>query len=103
MGRASSRELDVAAVVNCTGPECDVRKLSDPLVAMLLRAGTIAPDPLGLGIRTHVDGRALARDGHAVDWLFTIGPIRKPTLWESTAIPEIREQAAALAGRLCDA
>jgi uncharacterized NAD(P)/FAD-binding protein YdhS len=29
-----------------------------------------------------------------------VGPPRKGTLWESTAVPEIRGQAAALAHRL---
>ena len=32
--------------------------------------------------------------------IFTLGPMRRGTLLETTAIPEIREQAASLARRL---
>jgi uncharacterized NAD(P)/FAD-binding protein YdhS len=29
--------------------------------------------------------------------LFVIGTLRKPSVWESTAVPELRNQAAAVA------
>jgi hypothetical protein len=35
-----------------------------------------------------------------VQGLFTLGPVRIPALWESIAIPEIRNQALALAEML---
>lgn len=94
-------ELEVSSVINCSGPEGDVRKLTNPLVAGLLRAGILSADPTGLGIRTTVDGRAITAEGQPLDWLLTAGPMRKAALWESTAIPEIREQAQTLAARLC--
>lgn len=37
-----------------------------------------------------------------VDGLFVIGPLRRGALLESTAMPEIREQAAHLAALLLD-
>ena len=43
--------------------------------------------------------------GTVVEGLFTVGPARKGTLWETTAIPEIRAQAAqvaAILARHCD-
>ena len=84
------RTFHVARVINCTGPASDYATLDLPLVAQLRRAGWLVPDPLRLGIETDADGRL-------APGLFTIGPLRRPALWESTAIPEIREQAAALA------
>ena len=76
--------LRASTVVNCTGPNRDPRSSVDPLLRQLLRDRLIAADPLGLGF-TATDPR-----------LLTIGPPRQGELWESTAIPEIRAQAAAL-------
>jgi uncharacterized NAD(P)/FAD-binding protein YdhS len=58
----------------------------------------VRPDPLGLGIETLPDGRVLAADGTPTPGLYAIGPLLKGVLWETTAIPEIRVQAHALAG-----
>jgi uncharacterized NAD(P)/FAD-binding protein YdhS len=91
------RTLEVARVINCTGPACDYARLDLPLVVQMRRAGWLVPDPLRLGIETADDGRLIGADGQPVDDLFTLGPLRRPALWESTAIPEIRQQAAELA------
>jgi len=40
------------------------------------------------------------RIGAASPYISAIGPVRKGRLWETTAIPEIRSQAAELADRL---
>ncbi len=57
-------------------------------------------DPLGLGLLTDNDGALIGRDGARSNVVFTLGPTRRGTLLETTAIPEIREQAASLARRL---
>ena len=56
---------DVDWLVNCTGPERDVRRQADPLVEALLDKGLVTPDPLGLGIRTGPRGEVLDRGGAA--------------------------------------
>lgn len=94
---APARTLSVARVINCTGPASDYARLDLPLVVQMRRAGWLTPDPLRLGIETSVDGHLLDASGSPVPGLFTLGPLRRPALWESTAIPEIRQQAAALA------
>lgn len=93
----SAGTLDVARVINCTGPACDYARLDLPLVVQMRRAGWLVPDPLRLGIETADDGRLIGADGQPVDNLYTLGPLRRPALWESTAIPEIRQQAMELA------
>ena len=93
----SRSELQVARVINCTGPEANYANVNLPLVVQMRRAGWLVPDTLGLGVETDQDGRLMAADRSIVPALFTIGPLRRPALWESTAIPEIRAQAAALA------
>jgi uncharacterized NAD(P)/FAD-binding protein YdhS len=90
----------VDAVVNCTGPLLDLAATGDPLLAALRDRGLVAPDPLALGLATTLDGRVIDAGGTVVDGLFTVGPSRKGTLWESTAIPEIRAQAAQVAAAL---
>jgi uncharacterized NAD(P)/FAD-binding protein YdhS len=94
--------VEVDAVVNCTGPLADVRRSADPLLRALVARGTVAPDPLALGIDATVEGAVIGVDGQVVDGLFVVGPPRKGTLWESTAIPEIRGQAAQVASTLLD-
>jgi uncharacterized NAD(P)/FAD-binding protein YdhS len=81
-------------VVNCTGRYGAAESVADPLVAALLARGAARRDPLGLGFATHRGGRlASAEDLPA----WTLGPLRRGELWESTAIPEIRDQAAEIA------
>lgn len=89
-------ELTVAAVVNCTGSDGGLRDDNDPLVLNLLDSELAQPGPLGLGYATDPAGRLLppAAESPAV-WV--IGPLRRGQLWETTAIPEIRVQAAEVA------
>jgi uncharacterized NAD(P)/FAD-binding protein YdhS len=60
----------------------------------------VSPDPLGLGLEVGLDGRLIDAEGAPAPNLHAVGPLRKGSLWESTAIPEIRRQADELAGRL---
>ena len=85
-----------------TGPDGDVRRVADPLLDQLLATGTARPGPLGLGLATD-DGRLLAdrEDAEGLP-VWTLGALRRGELWESTAIPEIRAQAAELAVRVMD-
>lgn len=96
-GTNETATLVVARVINCTGPASDYARVDLPLVVQMRRAGWLTPDPLRMGVETDADGRLIGHDGAPVEGLFTLGPLRRPALWESTAIPEIREQAAALA------
>ncbi|MFC9242949.1 FAD/NAD(P)-binding protein [Streptomyces sp. NPDC057136] len=91
------RRLAVGAVVNCTGPQADPRRTSDPLAAALFTAGLAVPGPLGLGLHTGPDGRVSTAPGTPDAPLWTLGATRRGSLWESTAIPEIRTQAAEVA------
>jgi uncharacterized NAD(P)/FAD-binding protein YdhS len=96
VGLSDGSTLDVDAVVNCTGQEVDLRRLSDPLLTSLFESGIARPGPVGMGLDTTADGQILDGDGEPVPGLYTLGASRVGTLWESTAIPEIRAQAAQL-------
>lgn len=89
----------VARIVNCTGPETDLLRSGEPLVAALHAAGRIRTDPCRIGL--DVDGECRVRDaaGMASDSLFAIGPITRGAFWESVAVPDIRDQARCIAER----
>jgi uncharacterized NAD(P)/FAD-binding protein YdhS len=99
-GQDSVETLRVARIVNCTGPELDIVRAGEPLLAALLEAGWIRPDPLAIGIDVDSDCRALGADGRASDALSVIGPVTRGAFWESVAIPDIRAQAERVAARL---
>lgn len=88
--------LQVARIINCSGPSRDYARTNLPLIVSLRRSGWLTPDKLRLGVETDSDGRLIDVDGDSVDGLFAIGSLRIPSALESTAIPEIRSQAAAL-------
>ena len=103
--RASGRVrlLRAASVVNCTGPSGNVRSGGSQLLEALCAAGTVRPHPLGLGLDTCGDGAVRDARGRESETLFALGPLRRGELWESTAVPEIRAQARALALHLTQA
>ncbi|UQU66756.1 FAD/NAD(P)-binding protein [Couchioplanes caeruleus] len=87
---------DYAAVVNCAGPG-RLPGSAGPLVGGLLEAGLATPGPHHLGLAIDAQGRVVAADGRVHDRLWLIGPLRRGTQWETTAVPEIRAQARSLA------
>ena len=92
--------LEVSAVVNCTGPEGDVRRLRDPLIRDLLSRGLATCDAAGLGIRVDDAYRVITSAGSPSGTLSLTGPLLKGEFWEATAVPELRVHAAQLAERL---
>jgi len=93
---AGGREFTADWVVNATGPAGDITGCADLLVRQLLDGGLAQPDDLGIGFACTADGALLDNAGAADGRLFTLGPPRRGELLESTAIPEIRAQAATL-------
>ncbi len=93
---------DVRCAVDCTGPQSDLRRVTDLLVQRLLERDLIVPDTLRLGIETAADGAVMNSSGATVAGLFTLGTWRKAALYESVAVPELRVQAADLAARLLE-
>ena len=99
-GSRDTQILEVDHVINCTGPDSGVGPTAHPLVKDLLARGLAARDPLGLGLLVDEDGRLLDAANLPSPVLSLLGPPCRGPRWESTAVPDIRNQALAIAERL---
>lgn len=90
--------LGVAYAINCTGPELDVARSRSPLLKQLLAGGMVERHATGLGIGTDARQRAW---GALHPNLYAMGALLTGQLLESTAVPELRAQAASIAESLC--
>ena len=93
----ANRVLQVSRVVKCTGVETDYRQSPQSLIANLRTQGLIRPNEIGLGLDTAADGAVFDAQGNRSTLLYTLGTPRKGNLLETIAVPELREQAQALA------
>ena len=93
----TSTDLAAGWLVNCTGPAADITAANDPLLRYLLDAGLARPDSLRLGLDTDSHGGLRDATGRPSSDIFTLGPLLRGRWYETTAIPEIRDQAAVLA------
>ncbi|MBV9761814.1 MAG: FAD/NAD(P)-binding protein [Acidobacteriaceae bacterium] len=96
-GGSAQKPVRVAWVVNCTGPGVHAPHSTHPFLRRLLDAGTLCGDPLGLGLLTDAQGRGVKASGGVQNDLLIAGTLRKATLWDSTAVPELRQQAQTVA------
>ncbi len=87
-------------VINCTGPEGDPRRSGNEVIRRLVEDGAARPDPLYLGLDVGADGRLIDAKGAARHEIYALGPLTRGALWEITAVPDIRIQAARLAGHI---
>ena len=96
-GAGSPITLRGGAVLNCTGPADGYGDGRSLLFGNLLERGLIVPDELNLGIRAAADFVVLERGGGRSRHLLALGPPLKGVLWESVAVPELRNQAFRIA------
>ena len=98
--RGARSTIDAHWVVNCTGPDFDVRRSGGAILRGLLDRGRARSGPLGLGLDVAPDGALVDRAGRAAATVSVVGPLRRGSEWETTAIPEIRAQAEQVAARI---
>jgi uncharacterized NAD(P)/FAD-binding protein YdhS len=91
-GSPSAQSATFAYAFNCTGPLHSMARTKDPLLRSLLDAGQVRPDHLGIGLEVDEESRPVGSEG-----LWALGPLTKGRYWEIIAVPDIREQAAAVA------
>lgn len=66
----------------------------------MFEAGLARPDSLSLGLDLGDDYRRVGKDGVATAIFFAPGPPIRGSLWETTAVPDIREQCEPVARHL---
>lgn len=96
-GQKTTQTLNVAAIINCTGPNMAVGPDSQPLLQQLAQDGLLVPDPSGLGLQINDRHQVTSAQGSAVQGLWYIGPMLKARYWEAIAAPELRLHAQHLA------
>jgi len=89
-GRPTGDVRTFAAMFNCTGPLGAVGRTRDPLLKQMLDERLVAADEMGMGLAVDDGSRAGER-------VWALGPLTKGAYWEIVAVPDIREQAAAVA------
>ena len=89
-GADESQRVRFDYAFNCTGPLHSIDRTKDPLLRSLLDKGATQADHLGIGLAVDENARAGER-------LWALGPLTKGRYWEIIAVPDIREQAAAVA------
>ena len=99
-GGSQVETIRAERVINATGPGADLRKIGSPLVDQLFQQGLARSGPHAYGFDATPDGVLLDSAGNPTRILHTLGPPLRGVLWETLAVPEIREQAGALAARL---
>ncbi|MBC9876597.1 NAD(P)-binding protein [Bradyrhizobium sp. INPA01-394B] len=99
-GQAETSELQVGAIIDCTGIVRDPRASTNPAVRSLLDEGLARIDPLRIGIDVTRDCAIVNRDGSPSRRLYAVGPLTRAAFWEIIAVPDIRQQCAELAARL---
>ena len=77
-------------LIDCTGPGHDA--LSQPLTRALIEAGEARLDGLRLGLDLDEAGHVLNAEGQANPALFVLGPPARAALWETIAVPDIRNR-----------
>lgn len=82
----SLNTINTDVLINCTGPESNFEKIDQPLIQNLLKSNIIACDGLKYGLNCTFEGEISPN-------FYTLGPPLKGILWESIAVPEIRQQA----------
>ncbi|WP_397607654.1 FAD/NAD(P)-binding protein [Silanimonas sp.] len=80
--RSGGTVLDVALALDCRGPGFRAALAGDSLLARLVRDGVLEAHPLGTGVRSPADPS-----------LALVGAARFGERFETSAVPELRQQA----------
>ncbi len=99
-GESAVTRTSPAWIVNCTGPQGDYAKTSNPLVRNAVEAGVIRPDPLQLGLDVNDACMVIDATGAASPNISAVGPPTRGVFWEITSVPDIRRACVAMAETL---
>jgi uncharacterized NAD(P)/FAD-binding protein YdhS len=93
----TTHQLQPSHIINCTGLGLDVARSENPLLKQLLADGVIEEHATDVGIVADKHYRAW---GALHPRLYVLGSLLTGQLLESTAVPELRVQAASIAEKI---
>lgn len=96
------QHFTINLIINCTGPSGDYMQCTNSLLIDAINKGWMKQDELKIGIETGIRGEIMMRNGIVLKNCYAIGPLRKASEWESTAMREIRTQADETAQYIAD-
>lgn len=99
-GAAHVRHERYDVLVRATGLNTDVARTTHPLLAQLRESGVVSADRFELGLDTTGSFQVLDARQRPVPGLYCLGPLLRGSLWEITAVPELRVAATRLARHL---
>jgi uncharacterized NAD(P)/FAD-binding protein YdhS len=94
--------LESDLVIQATGLDTALAYTEHELLCDLLERGLAVADPLQLGVVAQEDGQLINASGKPQRGLFAIGSLLRGSLWECTAMPEIRKAAHRVATGLSE-
>lgn len=95
---ANGDSVKVDAVLNCLGYRTPG---DESLLGALFKSGVAARGPLNLGLKTNFpEFQIISMDGTVQQNFYALGPVLFGERFETTAIPEIRAQAAAISSSI---
>jgi len=95
--RGRKHVIEASALINCTGPQESYFPSGAALCDNLVAHGLIQADEMNMGIKVDPNFSVVDAAGKSSDVLFAMGSLLKGTLWETTAVPELRSQTFRLA------
>lgn len=99
-GTRLPRSLEADIIYECRGRATRIVQTVNPLLRHMLDTGRVIPDETGLGLAVTPDLAIIEGSGAPSRRIFALGPLTAGVFWESTAVPDIRQQAARLATAL---
>ncbi|MER9223888.1 FAD/NAD(P)-binding protein [Mesorhizobium sp. M0644] len=88
------------SVIVTTGPaHADILR-TNTAIAALERMGLVRLDPIGLGLETESQGRAVGTSGRPTDSIFVSGPLARGSVGELMGIPEVTAHAERIAAEI---
>ncbi len=96
--RGAQQLLTAQWLIDCTGPGHDAA--TTPLTAALIAEGRARLGPLKLGLDLDEAGHVLHADGTPDPDLYVLGPPARAALWETIAVPDLRQRIEQLSQAL---
>ncbi|MFN3190037.1 MAG: FAD/NAD(P)-binding protein [Aureliella sp.] len=89
-------------IINCTGPHLNLSGSDAPLYHSLIERRLAVADEMDMGIQVDENYSVLVPGGESNGDIYAIGPIIRGSLWETTAVPELRAQALRVAEQILE-